>query len=55
MQEALDQIMQSVSGYVPTLLLALSVLVVGWIVAALVSAGTRHLLRRTTLDNRLAA
>jgi hypothetical protein len=54
MQEALDQITVSISAYLPMLLKALAVLVVGWLAAALAAAGVREVLRRTKLDNRLA-
>jgi hypothetical protein len=54
MQTALDQITQLVSGYVPNLLGALAILVVGWVVALIVSVIVRGVLRRTTVDNRLS-
>lgn len=53
MQEALDRIMQSVSDYVPALLGALAILVIGWLAALIVSAAVRGILHRTTLDNKL--
>ncbi|UBF27262.1 mechanosensitive ion channel [Kovacikia minuta CCNUW1] len=34
---------------------AIGILLLGWIIAALVSSGTRNLLKRTDLDNRLAS
>jgi hypothetical protein len=55
MQEALDQITQSISAYVPNLIGALAILAIGWLVALIVSAVIRSLLKRTTLDNKLAA
>lgn len=54
MQPLFDQIVQTVGGYLPSLVAALAILVVGWLVALLVSAGVRKLLNRTTVDNRLA-
>jgi hypothetical protein len=54
MQTALEQITLLVSGYVPNLLGALVILVVGWVVALIVSVIVRGVLRRTTVDNRLS-
>ena len=54
MQEALDRITESVSAYVPALLGALAILVGGWLAALILAAAVRGILRRTTLDNRLA-
>ncbi|UIE37068.1 mechanosensitive ion channel [Leptodesmis sichuanensis] len=36
------------------LLLAIAILIVGWIVAALLASGIRSLLKRTNIDNRIA-
>src|SRR5688500_12752565 len=41
-------------SYVPNLIAAILVLIVGYIVARILSGAIRGLLRRTTLDNRLA-
>ena len=54
MQTILDQIVRLVGAYIPNLIAALVILVVGWLVALVVSAIVRGALRRTTLDNRLA-
>ena len=43
-----------VIDFVPNLLAALAILVLGWIVARVVAFGVRGLLKRTQLDNRLA-
>jgi len=43
-----------VGSFLPDLLGALAILVVGWIVALVVAALVRGLLNRTSLDNRLA-
>ncbi len=43
-----------VSDFMPNLLAALAILVLGWIVATVVAFGVRGLLKRTQLDNRLA-
>jgi hypothetical protein len=55
MQQFLDQVTRTLGGYLPSLIGALAILVIGWLVALLISAGVRRLLERTTLDNRLAA
>jgi small-conductance mechanosensitive channel len=54
MQQLFAQITQTVGGYLPSLVAALAILVIGWLVALLVSAGIRRLLNRTTFDNQLA-
>jgi hypothetical protein len=54
-QVFLDQMYELVGGYVPKLVGAVVLLVVGWLVALGVSAIVRRALRRTTLDNRVAA
>ena len=53
-QVFLEQMAQLVGGYIPNLIAALVILVVGWLVALIISAVVRGALRRTTLDNRLA-
>jgi hypothetical protein len=55
MQAFWDQFSEVLSGYFPKLLGALAILVVGWLVALIISAIVRRILRRTTLDNRIAA
>ena len=55
MQTVLDQIAQVIGGYIPSLLGALAILILGWLVALIVSAIVRGLLRRTALDDRAAA
>lgn len=54
MDAVLNRISESVGGYVPNLVGALAILVLGWLVARIVAAGVRGALRRTNLDNRLA-
>jgi len=54
MQVIWDQIIRLVGAYIPHLIAALAILIVGWLVALIVSAIVRGVLRRTTLDNRLA-
>ncbi len=53
MEDFFNDIGNTVGGYVPTLLAALAVLLVGWLVALLVASAVRRLLGRTQLDNRL--
>ena len=53
-QTVINQVAELVGGYVPNLLGALGILVVGWLVALIVGRIVRGALKRTTLDNRLA-
>ena len=54
MDHALDETGKVVSTYVPNLLGALAILVIGWLVARIIAALVAGALRRTQLDNRLA-
>jgi hypothetical protein len=54
MRDVLDQMARVVGGYVLSLVAALAILIVGWLVARVVSGIVGRLLRRTALDNRLA-
>ncbi len=54
-QDALRHTTDMIGGYLPNLLGALGILVVGWLVALLASSLTRGALKRTTLDNQLAS
>lgn len=47
-------IFRSIGEYIPSLIGAVLILVVGWLAALLVSAALRELIKRTTLDNKLA-
>ena len=49
-----EQLQPVLTGYVPKLLVALGVLVVGWVVARIGAAITRGILKRTTVDNKIA-
>jgi hypothetical protein len=53
MKEFLDQVGQSLAAYSPRLIVALIVLMGGWIAAALFAGIARSLLKRTTFDNKL--
>jgi hypothetical protein len=54
MKGALEQMLQVVSVSIPSLLGAMVILVIGWLLARAAAAIVRGGLRRTTLDNRLA-
>ncbi|MCK5795519.1 MAG: hypothetical protein KAH12_12470, partial [Anaerolineales bacterium] len=54
MQEALNQILQTVGAYVPNLVGALLILIVGWLIALIVSAGVSGVLRRTKLADKVS-
>jgi hypothetical protein len=54
MQVIVSQITQLVGAYIPNLVGALLILIIGWLAALIVSAIVRGVLRRTTLDDRLA-
>jgi len=54
MNEIWNSLVENVSAYVPNLLAALAVLVLGWILALLIAALVKSLLGRTSVDNRLA-
>ncbi len=47
-------ILRNIGGYIPNLIGAVLILVVGWLAALLVSAALRKVLKRTKLDNKLA-
>jgi hypothetical protein len=54
MEAIWEQVTQVVGPYIPRLVGAVGILIVGWLVALLVAAIVRGLLRRTTIDDRLA-
>jgi hypothetical protein len=54
MQQLVDQITRTVGGFLPNLVAALAILILGWLGALLIAAIVRGVLNRTTLDNRLA-
>jgi len=55
MPEDLSQIGANVIAFLPTLLSAILILVVGWIVAVLISRLVGRLLHKTSIDDRLAS
>ena len=54
MEAILAQITQVIATYVPSLLGALAILVVGWLIARVIAAAIRAGLHRTSFDNRIA-
>ncbi|MBW4506237.1 MAG: mechanosensitive ion channel [Scytonematopsis contorta HA4267-MV1] len=50
-----EGLMAQLVNFLPTLLAAIGILLVGLLIAAVVSAAVRSLLNRTTIDNRIAA
>ena len=50
----LEGLLKSMGEYVPNIVGAAAILVLGWLVALLVAAAVRALLKRTSLDNRAA-
>lgn len=55
LQPMLDQMTTLIGGYLPNILGAIAILVVGWIVARILSAGVRKMLRKTAIDEKLAS
>lgn len=49
-----QQFAAQVAAYLPNLLAALAILIIGWLVAVVVASAIRGLLQRTNLDNRMA-
>ena len=54
MQETLNQILDTIAVYVPNLIGAIAVLIIGWLIALIFSKVIRGIFRRTTIDDRLA-
>jgi len=54
-EELIQQFMQTLWGYLPNALGALGILIGGWLLALIGSAITRGVLKRTTIDDRIAA
>ncbi len=55
MEGVLQQLIQTLTTYLPNVLAALGILIGGWLIALIGAAITRGVLRRTTLDDRIAA
>lgn len=54
MQDTWSRVTEMLGGNLPALLAALAVLVVGWLLAFVVAAVVRSIMKRTQLDDRLA-
>jgi hypothetical protein len=54
MQDILNTTTEMIGGFVPNLLGAVGILVVGWLVAVVARSLVRAALNRTTIDNRIA-
>ena len=54
MERLLTQITQMAGSYVPQIVAALAVLILGWFIAFVIASIVRKVLHRTTLDNRIA-
>src|SRR5262245_65806101 len=50
-----DQTLQVLAAYVPNIIAAILILIVGWIIAAIVAAVIRNLLNRFHLDERVGS
>ena len=55
MQTIGNQIFEEVASYIPELLGALLILVVGWLIALVLSNIVRSVLKRTELDNKIVS
>ncbi len=49
-----DQISNQLGGFLPRLISAILLLIIGWLVATIAATGIRKLLSKTDIDNRLA-
>jgi len=54
MEQMLKEISESVAAYIPNLIGALAILIIGWIIALVLSAVVRSVFKRTKLDTKLA-
>ncbi len=55
MNEIVNLVKQSLGGYVPQLIGALAILIIGWLLAIVIAGAIRGIVRRTGIDNRLVA
>ncbi len=55
MQDMINNITTLIGNYVPNLLGAIAILVIGWIVASIIAGVVKSLLKKTEIDNRIAA
>ncbi len=54
MREIFSKTFQSIGDYLPNLLGALAILIIGWLLAYVVAACIKTLLKKTTIDNKIA-
>lgn len=54
MENIITDITQLIGNYVPNLLGAIAILVIGWIVASIISKIVRSVLKKTEIDNKIA-
>ena len=54
MNEILEQMRQQFAAYGPNLLAGLAVLVVGWLLAIILSTVVRKLMGKVSIDNKIA-
>ena len=55
MQSTLNQIIGTIGAYIPNLIGALAVLIIGWLIALIAATIVRGVVRRTKLDNKIAS
>ena len=55
MQDMINNITSLIGNYVPNLLGAIAILVIGWIVASIIAGVVKSLLKKTDFDNKIAA
>jgi len=53
MQQMLKEISETIAAYVPNLIGALAILIIGWVIALVISAVVRSVFRRSKLDDSL--
>ena len=54
MEKIINDITQMIGSYVPNLLGAIAILVIGWIVALIIARVVKSLLKKFDLDNKVA-
>ncbi|HEY9646964.1 MAG TPA: mechanosensitive ion channel [Chroococcidiopsis sp.] len=54
MNQFLDTLGSQLGGFLPSLMGAIAILILGWFVATIVASVTRNVLKRTDIDSRLA-
>jgi len=54
MQDIINNVTHLIGNYVPNLLGAIAILVVGWIIASIIAGVVKTLLKKTDIDNKIA-